>query len=67
MPSTVKGIYLNDSLWDTIKEESERQERSVSWIISKIVKDWIENNKTKDKKARAQTIRKDNNNESRFL
>ena len=53
MPSTVKGIYLNDSLWDTIKEESEKQERSVSWMISKIIKDWIENNKTKDKKARA--------------
>lgn len=54
MTSTVKGIYMNDSLWDGIKKESEKADRSVSWMISKIIKDWIENNKTKDKKARAE-------------
>lgn len=53
MSATVKGIYMNDSLWSEIKEESERQERSVSWMISKILKDWIENNK---KKARAKKV-----------
>lgn len=51
----IKGVYLESSIWDTIEEESKKIERSRNWMISKILKDWIENNKTKDKKARAKT------------
>ena len=36
-----------------IKKESDKRERSVSWMIAKVLKEWIENNKNNNKKKRA--------------
>lgn len=49
MSGTVKGIYMDDAIWNEMKKESEKEDRSISWMISDILKTWIENKK----KARA--------------
>lgn len=49
----IRGVYMDSVIWDTLDDESKKEERSTNWMINKIIKDWIENNKTKDKKARA--------------
>jgi hypothetical protein len=48
----IRGVYMDSVVWDTLDDESKKEERSTNWMINKIIKDWIENNKTKDKKAR---------------
>lgn len=45
----IKSVYVESSDWKAIEEESKKIERSTNWMISKILKDWIE----KKKKARA--------------
>jgi hypothetical protein len=49
----VKGVYMDSSMWDAIEEESKKEERSTNWMISKILKDWIESRKSKTRRARA--------------
>ena len=44
---------MDSVIWDTLDDESKKEDRSTNWMINKIIKDWIENRKTKDKKARA--------------
>lgn len=45
---------MDDTIWNEIKKESEKEDRSTSWMISKILKDWI---KSRKKKARAKRKR----------
>ncbi|MGW8324118.1 MAG: hypothetical protein ACWGNI_00350 [Desulfobacterales bacterium] len=49
----IRGVYMDSVIWDTLDDESKKEDRSTNWMINKIIKDWIENRKTKDKKARA--------------
>jgi hypothetical protein len=49
----IRGLYMDSSTWNTLDDESKKEDRSTNWMINKIIKEWIENNKTKDKKARA--------------
>jgi hypothetical protein len=48
----IKSVYVASSDWEAIEEESKKIERSTNWMVSRIIKDWIENNK-KPRRARA--------------
>ena len=45
----IRGLYMDSIIWDTLDNESKKEDRSTNWMINKIIKEWIE----KKKKARA--------------
>lgn len=49
----IKGLYMDLFMWDESDKESKKEDRSTNWVINKILKDWTENNKIKDRRARA--------------
>ena len=41
MANRVSSIYLDEAVWETLKKEAGKKERSVNWVIAHLIRDHL--------------------------
>ena len=39
MVARTRSIYLDEKVWDELEAEAEKQERSINWLVARMVRD----------------------------